>query len=295
MWSSANLADLKKASRPRSLYSSKRENGRVVIVGGSERFHGAPIHSALSAYSTLAALRIGTGYAITCVPKYDAPVVMKASQNLIVRAFREDTLSDEDLPMIKEEVAKANAIAIGPGMGRKVGSLKAAATIAKYCISLEKKVVVDADALYSLRSVGKLTSNAILTPNQKEFSLFFGGKLDEKDLDARTEAAIWVSKKLGCVLLLKGHQTIITDGNRTKVVKSKSSALATMGTGDILSGMIAGYAALNSDAFIAATAGAYLLSLTGDLMYKKKGNHGIASDLVELIPKVLKQFDKNVK
>ncbi|MDE1825810.1 MAG: NAD(P)H-hydrate dehydratase [Candidatus Micrarchaeota archaeon] len=296
MWSGAGPADLKKAFRPRSLYSSKRENGRVVIIGGSERFHGAPILSGLAGYSTLAALRVGIGYAITCVPKYDLKVVMGISPNLIVRPLGGDSLQPKDFKMLKDECSKAAAVAIGGGINRRSKqSLKTAALIVRYCIRAGKRVVVDADALYAIGQMGKLGKNVIITPNQREFSLFFKDRLNERNLKQRVDAALMVSRKLGCIVVLKGHATVVTDGSRVKVVKSRTSTLATMGTGDILSGMVAGFAALNDDAFIVATAGAYTLSLVGDLMYKEKGNHGIASDLVGLIPKVLKQFDKNVK
>ena len=93
-------------------------------------------------------------------------------------------------------------------------------------------------------------------------------------------------------MLLKGHETVVTDGKRTKIIRAKSSALAVMGTGDVLSGMIGAYAAKNNDLFVAGVAGAYLHAMIGDALYKEKGNHILASDVVDGIPKILKKFDK---
>ncbi|MDE1856179.1 MAG: NAD(P)H-hydrate dehydratase [Candidatus Micrarchaeota archaeon] len=286
--------ELIEAAQPRGLYSSKRDNGRTLIIGGSERFHGAPIHAALSAYTTLAALRIGIGYAVTCVPKYAAPMVKAASPNLIVDKFAGDSLSMVDTEMLKEEIGKAQSVVLGPGIGKSDQSLHAAAELIKYSVSKRKRIIIDADAIFAMKYLKKLNSNVLLTPNDREFAVLSNAKLDSRNLAKRARAAVSVAKKLGATIILKGHESVITDGKRLKFARAESAALATMGTGDILSGILGGYAALNDDMFVVGAAGACLLAKLGDELYRQKGDHGIAADLVELIPDILKKFDKNV-
>lgn len=96
-------------------------------------------------------------------------------------------------------------------------------------------------------------------------------------------------------MLLKGHETVVTDGKRIRVNRARTSALATMGTGDVLAGMIAGYAATGADIFDAALAGAYLHSRIGDELAKRMGSHIISIDVVESIPSILKRFDKTTR
>ena len=135
--------------------------------------------------------------------------------------------------------------------------------------------------------------NFIITPNKSEFGLFYKEKIDDKDLSARINASIWVSKMLNVNVLLKGHDTIVTDGNRVKVIRARSSALAVMGTGDTLTGIIGAYATRNKDVFVAGVAGAYLHAVIGDRLHKEKGNHILASDVVNSIPRVLKRYDRD--
>ncbi|MDE1850870.1 MAG: NAD(P)H-hydrate dehydratase [Candidatus Micrarchaeota archaeon] len=290
----AGPGDLYLASTPRSKYSSKKENGKAVIIGGSRNIHGAPSLASNSAYSTLAALRVGIGYTITCVPRSIANIVRKVSPNIIVIETESQDISPTDLPILQRAAKSADSVVIGPGLGRAQESLAAAASLVAYLSKLGKMLVVDADAIYSINSSIRLGSKTILTPNEKEFSHLSTAKIKKDNLKSRIGAAVRVANHLGTNILLKGHQTIVTDGKVVKVIPSNSSALATMGTGDVLSGMIAGYAARNRDMLISATAGAYLHARIGDELYVDEGTHILASDIIERIPKIIKEFDKNV-
>lgn len=288
----AKPEDLRLASRPRSLYSSKGDNGRVLIIGGSSRFHGAPALASNAAYLTLAALRVGIGYAITCVPKGIVSQVRKLSPNIIVIPLTGSDANPKDLKVLKKEASKADVLIIGPGLGRNKNSLKTIAKLIVYCLKLNKMALVDADAIYSLKLAHReLNKNIIITPNDSEFSHLYKGRLDRKDYIKRAKAARSVARRLNVSIVLKGHNTIVTDGTKVKIIKSKTSALATMGTGDVLSGIIGGYMAKNRNAFLSAVAGAYLHALIGDRLYKEKGYHIIAEDVVDCIPKILKQFN----
>jgi NAD(P)H-hydrate epimerase len=93
------------------------------------------------------------------------------------------------------------------------------------------------------------------------------------------------------VVVLKGHITIITNGDLLKINEAKTPALATMGTGDILSGIIGAYCTMHKDPFECSTAGVYIHSNIGDKLYEAKGNHIIAQDIIDMIPEFLKDFD----
>jgi len=139
----------------------------------------------------------------------------------------------------------------------------------------------------------EINNNAIITPQDREFHELSGLTLKKRALAERCRNAMAMAKKLNVNILLKGHETLITDGDIAKIVKPGSSALATMGTGDVLSGIIGGYAAIGASAFEAGVAAAYLHARIGDILYIEKGNHILASDLVDKIPTLIKEFDIN--
>ena len=101
------------------------------------------------------------------------------------------------------------------------------------------------------------------------------------------------AKKHSCVLLLKGHDTVITDGKRIRVNPTGNPGMATGGSGDVLSGIVGAFLAQGADPFFAAVAGAFVHGLAGDLTYKEKGFHMIASDLIDELPRVLKRYDRS--
>ena len=284
----ASRRDLVLASKERRPYSDKYSNGKVVVIGGSESFHGAPVLASKAADNTLAALRVGAGYAITCVPKGIETAVRRVSPELVVRALYGKNLNMKSIKALDGIAKRADAVVIGPGLGRRSGTLHAIAKFINHACADEKRIIVDADALYAIRYVKRLNKNVLITPNGFEFQLFHKRKLDQKDLASRIDAAIDVADKLNANVLLKGHETVVTDGKRYKIIASHSSALATMGTGDVLAGMIGGFAARNGNMFVSAVAGAYLQASIGDSLYKKRGNHIIATDVIDAIPGMFK-------
>ncbi len=294
-YSLASSKDLRLASRKRDLYSSKRDNGKVMIVGGSEDYHGAPALALTAAYSLLGALRIGIGYAVAYVPRSVLTANRSVSADIIVKPTSGNNLNLNDIPMLKKGIDSSDCLVIGMGIGRSAKTLLAASKLVSCACTKRKRIVIDADAIRAIkRHKVKLNKDVVITPNDSEFRLFYGKVLGKMDLNSRIAASITVSKSLNCNVLLKGHKTIVTDGKRTKVISSRSTALAVMGTGDVLAGIIGGFASKNDDMFIAAVAGAYLHRTIGDALYKNRGTHILASDVVDYIPKVLKRFDKKV-
>ena len=287
--------DLKDASEPKSAFSDKRERGNALIISGSRSYHGAPSLALLATCNILASLRVGAGYATLYVPKAILNPVRAVSPNTIVKALgkNEITCNKE----IFNAIEKADAVAIGMGIGKTLKAMAAAEKIIQHAADHKKPIIVDADAILCL---GRLTkrhatnSQIIATPHDREFFGLTGKSLPKENLRLRISCAAQSAREMGMTIVLKGHNTIVTDGKRVKVNIAKTSALATMGSGDVLSGIICGYAACGAEPFIAASAGVYLHSVIGDELAKRKGNHIIAIDIVDGIPSAIKDFDKNI-
>ena len=284
--SNATQKELKLASKKRSLFSNKYSNGRLLIIGGSSSFYGAPILSFGAAYQSLAALRVGSGYTMAFVPQKILETARSLSPNTIIRGLGKDTIVfNADL---KRAIGNADVVLIGMGIGHK--AVAQAKRIIEYSLSRSKKVIADADAIEAVKLIRvKKPWQLLITPHDGEFYRLTGKKVGSKKLKARIASAKSAARKMNALIVLKGHQTIITDGTKVKLSNAKTAVLATMGTGDVLSGIIAGYAAIGNDLFRAAAAGVYLHSKIGDMLYKEKGNHIIATDVIAKIPEALKR------
>lgn len=280
--------DLRSASRKRHDFSNKYSNGKVLIIGGSSFYYGAPVLTLDSAYNSLAALRVGAGYVKAFVPSAILQTARTLSPNTIIQELGKDRIIFNNT--IKDEIEKADVIIIGMGLGPK--SKPTAKKIIEYALSKSKKIIADADAIDAVKDL-KITErgSVIITPHEGEFYRFSAVK-PSNDLISRVKVTADIAKKHNLIAVLKGHNTIITDGSQTKINRAKSAALATMGTGDVLSGIIGGYAAIGNGLFESAVAGVYLHSVLGEILYKEKGNHIIATDIIERISGTLKKFDK---
>ncbi len=286
----AGSDDIRRATQAKGPNTNKINRGVLVVIAGSKDYHGAPALAANAAQNVIAALRVGAGYVIAYIPGTVAPIVRMQSPAIVVSALgKENIVFNEN---IRRAIDKSNAIAIGMGIGIDRRTRLETARIIDFCSLRNKKIVIDAGAVRSMQyTKERLNLNAVITPQDSEFELLYGTDMSGRTIDARISAAVRLSRTIGAVVLLKGHETVITDGRRVKVNRAKTSALATMGTGDVLSGIIGGYAATGADTFEAAVAGAHLHSVIGDFLAKRMGNHIISTDVVESIPSALKRFD----
>ncbi len=290
--SNAGPSDIRRATQKRSLFTDKRQNGTVLVIAGSSQYHGAPSLASTAVENMLAALRVGGGYASAFVPRSILKIARIQSPGVIIHSAGRDTI--EFSRGVRESIDHANAVVVGMGIGRKLSALRQTARIMDYAFSHNKKTVVDADAIYALQYTKvRMNKNVVITPQAREFFSLSGKEPDEKDLRQKVRYAVGLSRVLKAVVVLKGHESVITDGRIAKISRSRSSALATMGTGDILSGIISGYAATGAGMFDAAVAGTYLHSRIGDRLWRRMGNHIIATDVVNEIPLILKSYDKN--
>ncbi len=277
----AGPGDVMLATEPRSMRANKYDTGAVLVVGGSAEYHGAPLLSAF------AALRTGSGYVTLAAPKIAAIKLKKESPNLAVRTLPGNTITRDDVETILR--IRHDSMAIGSGMSPTKESFDTILEILRRC---DTPIVLDAAALRAAaldKSV--LGERMVLTPHEGEFEALTGIKLDNSPLHERIRTAVKFAGFYGCTLVLKGNDTIITDGKLLKINKAASPALATMGTGDALSGMIASYLSKHKNVFECAVAAVHAHASAGDILSAQKGIHITATDVVDAIPDVLKTFD----
>jgi hydroxyethylthiazole kinase-like uncharacterized protein yjeF len=245
--------------------SHKGDNGRVLIVGGSELYHGAPIYAGLAA-STLVDLVF-----IAC-PQSVASVIRGVTPDFIVHPLSADYVVLEDIPVITELASMCDVVLLGPGLGMHKETHEACLHLLPHL----KKTVIDADGLKALKDhLSLITETMVLTPHEGEFHMLFGTKPVE-------EAA----SKTHCTIVQKGSRDIITNGVKTKYNYTGNAGMTTGGTGDILAGLIAGFSAVN-DLFQASCAATFVNGLAGDTCYQQFGFSYTASDVVQALQKVL--------
>lgn len=165
--------DLSRAARPKSLFTDKRKRGVVVLIAGSKDYHGAPSLAARAAQSTIASLRVGAGYAVAYVPSAVAQLVRSQSPAIIVNTLGREHIVFND--RIKRAVEKADAVAIGMGIGKSPVALRETAKILDLCFASRKKTVIDADAIHAVKYTRRrMNSSVMLTPQEREFKSLSG-------------------------------------------------------------------------------------------------------------------------
>ena len=286
----AGQGDLVLATEPKKIGSNKYSNGSILIIGGGKGYSGAPSLAASAANNALAALRTRAGYVSLMVPKGIYPIVATASREAVVRSFSGEAFGAEEAE--SAAAIRHDAVIIGPGLEDERGSYKLICKFVRDEAGRGKKVLVDATALRALAGERSALKGTIITPHDGEFARISGIRTDKLGLLERAKAAAAFARRYGCVVVLKGNRTIITDGARLKVNRSGSPALATMGSGDVLAGIIAAYATAHGDLFECAVGGVYLHSRVGELLARGKGLHIVASDIVGYLPDALRIFDK---
>ncbi len=281
--------DIALATESRNININKYSNGSVLVIGGSEKYHGAPILSGSAAKNALAVLRVGSGYVTVIVPKSIEKIVKSISPDIIVNSMQFNDIN-KSMKFISE--IKHNSIVIGPGSANEI-CFKLLASILKYEKAKENISIIDGDAIKLIKENTKLlNSNVILTPHEGEFFKLTNMNLKQKNFCEKIDVAIETAKTFKCIIVLKGDKTIITDGHQLKINNIPNPALAVMGSGDVLSGIISSYAAMHKNAFECAVAGVYAHSKISYNLYIEKGMHIIPDDIINALPKELKEFDR---
>ncbi|MHA2407158.1 MAG: NAD(P)H-hydrate dehydratase [Candidatus Ranarchaeia archaeon] len=273
--------DLFLVTPKRSRNAHKGDFGKVLVVGGSSSYTGAP------ALTGLAALRTGVDLLYVAAPKSVAPTIAEYSPDLIVRGLSTHILTLDDIPQISLLLEKTNAVVIGPGLDRDPITSKAILKILEKIKEVNLPVVIDADALHAIKPNTDLPQHSVLTPHFGEFKVLSGINV-EKDLDKRIAQVQKLSKRMKSTILLKGAIDVVVDRDRIKINHSGNPGMTVGGTGDVLAGVIAAFLSQGFSVFKSATAGAYLSGTAGDIAARNYGVGLVASDVINCIPKVLK-------
>jgi hydroxyethylthiazole kinase-like uncharacterized protein yjeF len=258
--------------------STKYTAGSVLVVGGSRGLTGAPM------LASLAAFRADAGYVAVAAPESTLTVLETTLLEVVKWPLAEDTagrLLPRSADGILEAAAKAHAVAIGPGLGRSDGTVELVRLLLE---RLTLPVVLDADALWELDPFAR-AAPTVLTPHSGELARLLG--VDSRDVDAhRLESTRRAASLYGAVVLLKGADTIVGSPREGVLVATYGTpALATAGSGDVLTGIVAAFLAKGMDARLAAGTAAVAHGVAGELVDPQPGT--VASDLLPALQRAL--------
>ncbi|MBW3594962.1 MAG: NAD(P)H-hydrate dehydratase [Actinobacteria bacterium] len=271
--------DVARAIPARPADSHKRSSGTVLLFAGSDEMTGAALLTARGA------LRAGCGYVNLVAPERVRAAAAEAVPELVTQTVSGSTLGPDALEASKDLLAKADAIAIGPGIGRGHSQR---GLLERLVHETELPIVADADALNVAAEDPSMLEERhaplTITPHPAELARLLGtstSDVQDERLGAVTEAA----RRFGCVVLLKGHRSLIADaGGRVVVNPTGGPELATAGTGDVLTGACAAYLAAGLDPFTATWASAYVHGVAGTLAAAARGSSGVvAGDVAEAL------------
>jgi NAD(P)H-hydrate epimerase len=255
----------------RGTRDTKYTAGAVLVVGGSPGMTGA------AALTARAALRADAGYVTLAVPAESLPVI----ETLALEPVKLDWEEDDAVTRISEAAQRAGALAVGPGLGR--GDDRPA-LVRELLERVSLPAVVDADGLFGLEPVER-NAPTVLTPHAGELARLLG--VDSEWVAAhRLRAAREAADRYGAVVLLKGADTIVAaPGGGTVVCDLGPPSLATAGTGDVLTGVVASFLAKGMEPQTAAAAAAITHGRAAALVEPQAGL--VASDVVETLPRAL--------
>jgi len=272
----------------RSQDGHKGTFGTALLIGGSRGMAGSISLSALSA------LRAGAGLVFVACPESCQDVVAGFDPSYLTVGLPEQpdgTIAYDAQELISKHIDKSTAVGIGPGLGQ---SRDAELLMLDLYVSVKQPLVIDADGLNALsRLPDGIPKNAagprILTPHPGEMGRLLG--ISSADVQSRRdEIAEEFAREHNCVVVLKGFQTIVTDGETMYVNTSGNSGMATGGTGDVLTGLITSLLAQGLSAIDATRIGVHLHGVAGDLIAERYGERGlIASDLPLAIADAIRQ------
>ena len=265
---------------PKGSDSEKYGAGAVLVVGGATGLTGAP---ALAARATL---RAGGGLTVVGAPAAVQPLIAGELLEVMVAPLPDGGAGHLTVPGADEALAQAarvGAVALGPGLGRADGTGEAVAAI---LAALESPLVLDADGLWHLHDrperLRERPAPTVITPHAGEAARLLGAERPEVESD-RLASARDLAERSGAVVVLKGAGTVIAAPGAVPVVAEHgASALATAGTGDVLTGVVAACLAKGMPPHAAAVAAVALHALAGELT--GHGDGTVASDVIEALP-----------
>lgn len=265
----------------RNPWGHKGNFGKLLLLCGSRGYTGAAFFAAVGA------LRSGAGLVFLGVPEsiYGIEAVKLNEPVIFPLPDAGGRLSADAVPEILTRLPRMDAVLVGPGLGQSEGTL---AVVRAVLEKAECPVVVDADGINVLSAHRDLLrgrkSPTILTPHDGEFARL-GGVIGED----RMAAAAALAEELGCVVLLKGHETCITDGTDGYLNPTGNPGMAVGGSGDVLAGVITALLGAGLPPLEAAACGAWLHGAAGDRCAAELGQYGmLPTDMLSALPRLMK-------
>ena len=269
--------------------SHKGNNGRLLVIGGSKDYSGAP------AIAGMAAIGAGADLVYVASPQNAAEAIKSTSPDLIVKSLEGDKLSLKHSDEILSLVDNVDSVLIGPGAGIDEDTSKLFNILVT---KIKKPIVLDADALKQVElSLIKNREDIILTPHIFEFKSFFKVEDDLKlDIDSYDFSKVdgnitelqKIIRQIKGTVVVKGKYDLILSGNKFKINKSGNAGMTVGGTGDALAGISASLLSQGLSSFDSASLATFINGLAGDEAYNIKGNGFSATDLVSYIGSVIK-------
>ena len=266
----------------RDPFGHKGTFGKVMLLCGSVGYTGAPWFAAMGA------LRSGTGLVYLGVPESIYPIEAVKLNEPVIFPLPEEKgmISESALPEILKRLPNMNAVLIGPGLGQSPGTEKVVETVLQQAAC---PVVLDADGINVMSRhkdiLRRRAAPTILTPHYGEF-LRIGGIPG----DSPMQAAAVLAEELSSIVLLKGHETCITNGIRGYVNHTGNSGMAKGGSGDVLAGVILSLLGQGMGPLEAAACGAFFHGAAGDLAAREFSEYGmIPTDLLTALPRLIKR------
>ncbi len=269
---------------PKDSEAHKGDSGKILVIGGSQEYTGAP------ALVALAALRGGADLAIIAAPNDVLDPIRAYSPELIVRGFEGSRLTASSISELEELISWADAVVVGPGLGSDPETEIAVHNLAAKLTALEKAAIIDADALKFV-SKEHVANRIVLTPHAGEFLNLTGKKLPSgsKNLSERWKLVKEIAKEWNCTFLVKGKWDIIADPNRSKINLTGCSEMTVGGTGDVLAGLTAAFYGMGCNPFYSANIGAFLNGLGGERALASQ--HGVTPlGIIQNIPRAIQEL-----
>ena len=269
--------------------SHKGNNGRLLVVGGSNEYSGAP------AIAGMAAIGAGADLVYVASPENAADAIKSTSPDLIVKSLEGDKLSLNHLDEILDLSENVDAVLIGPGSGIDDETSKLFNVLVT---KIKKPIVLDADSLKQVElSLIKNREDMILTPHIFEFKSFFKtdddlrldiDSYDFSEVDENITLFQKISRQIKGTVVVKGKYDLILSGSKFKINKSGNAGMTVGGTGDALAGISASLLSQGLSSFDSASLATFINGLAGDEAFDVKGNGFSATDLVSYIGSVIK-------
>lgn len=277
----AGPGDVQLVSKKRILTSHKGDSGRVLAIGGSELFSGAPT------LVSLAALRTGVDIVYLAAPAKTGIAISSMSPDLITVKLHGEHLNPGNVEDLRPYIESVDSVVLGPGLGMHPDTKE---FVTRCIIAVEeagKPLLLDADGLKVFADFKRpLKVPAVLTPHAGEYAILTGKSLPE-GIDERVAMVQETAGELNCTVLLKGKVDIIGSKSLFKLNFTGNPGMTVGGTGDVLSGIVGALLAQKTAPFEAAVAGAFVNGAVGDFVANKIGHHMVASDLIKYIPRVM--------